>query len=205
MVAKVLSVFVSALVLMLAARSPRAEAPPSGVDGTRRSPAGWPAVAEKKSQDATAITAEVLALAHYANEMSIELGKLAEQRGASAGVKRFGTLLVADHERADRALLRYATRERGLTVESTSQPGDERPEAQENMHAKQRLRTLSGKTFDKELLALGVADQDRALADLRNYGQMVDDPDLRALFGKMAPILRQDLTIAIHLTPREGE
>jgi predicted outer membrane protein len=205
MLAKVLSMSVSAVVVMLAARTSRAEAPPSGVEGTRRSPAGWPAVAEKKSQDAAAIAADVIALAHYSNEMSIELGKLAEQRGASARVKRLGTLLVADRERADRALLRYATRERGLTVESTSQPGDERPEAQESMRAKQHLRTLSGPAFDRELLALVVADHYRALADLRNYGQMVNDPDLRALFGKMAPVLRQDLMIAIHLTPPEGE
>jgi len=196
---KLLPAAVGTLGMLLCAGPVPAQTAVQGIPGTRRSPAGWPAVAEKTGRDAAAITADILAMVYYANETKIEMGQLALSRGASAQVRRYGALVVADHERMDRALLRYAKTRRGITVETTSLAGDERPEMQEKAQAIQRMRTLSGAAFDRELLAAIVPDQQRAIADMESYRLMVDDPDLRELFSKILPILMQHVTIAAKL------
>jgi len=196
---KLLSAAVSTLGMLLCAGPVPAQTAAQGVPGTRRSPAGWPAVAEKTGRDAAAITADILAMVYYANETKMEMGQLALSRGASAQVRRYGALVVADHERMDRALLAYAKARRGITVESTSLAADERPEMQEKAQVIQRLRTLSGAAFDRELLAAIAPDQQQAIADIESYRLMVDDPDLRELFTKFIPVLMQHVTIAAKL------
>src|SRR5690242_9791398 len=120
---KLLPAAVGTFGMLLSAGPLGAQAPQQGIPGTRRSPAGWPAVAEKTGQDAAAVTADILAMVYYANETKIEMGRLASSRGGSAQVRRFGALVVADHQRMNRALFGYAKSRRGITIESTSLAG----------------------------------------------------------------------------------
>src|SRR5689334_18102792 len=45
---------------------------------------------------------------HHVNEMEIEMGKLAQQKGVTQDVKDFGQKMVTDHQQADQQLMAYA-------------------------------------------------------------------------------------------------
>jgi predicted outer membrane protein len=66
----------------------------------------------------------------------------------------------------------------------------------------QKLRTLSGAAFDREFLRMMIEDHQHATQSLSAYRQMVDDPELLALFAKATPILNQHLKIAYILNAK---
>jgi putative membrane protein len=55
---------------------------------------------------------------------------------------------------------------------------------------------LSGAEFDDAFLSMMVSDHQSAVNLLETARETVDDPDLKMIFRKILPILRQDLWIA---------
>src|SRR5215213_1268077 len=68
------------------------------------------AKADKAAADATSgpDPADVLSKLHHANQMEIEAGKLAQEKGSSKAVKAYGKTLVRDHSAADKKVLATA-------------------------------------------------------------------------------------------------
>lgn len=62
------------------------------------------------AQNLAPMDEQVIAKVHQANQMEIQIGKLAEQKGASAGVKRYGGLLRRDHQKGDQLVTKSPTR-----------------------------------------------------------------------------------------------
>ena len=168
-----------------------------GVPGTRKSPAGWPAVAEVANQNALRYSHEVIARIRQMNEIELRAGQMAQVRAGTPEARRYGRLLVADHATADRRLVDYGARklgmQRGPREEVT--PVD-RDLMAEHVAATERMATLSGAEFDDAFLSMMVSDHQSAVNLLETARETVDDPDLRMIFRKILPILRQDLWIA---------
>ncbi len=57
-------------------------------------------------------TAAVLGQLHHSNQMEIEMGKLAQDKGQSKDVKSFGRTLVTDHTAADKKVVALAKQEK---------------------------------------------------------------------------------------------
>jgi putative membrane protein len=168
-----------------------------GVPGTRKSPAGWPAVAEVANQNALLYSREVIARIREMNEIELRTGQMAQVRAGTSEVRRYGRLLVADHASADRRLVDYAARKLGMQ----RGPREEMPPVDRDLMAEhvaetERLATLSGAEFDNAFLRMMVSDHQSAVSLLEIARETVDDPDLRMIFRKVLPILRQDLWIA---------
>ena len=169
-----------------------------GVPGTPKSPAGWPVVAEVANQKALSYTRRVIARIRQMNEVELRAGHLAQARGRSVEVRRFGRLLIADHAAVDRRVGDYADRKLGVSRGSREE--EELPVdvdlMTQHVAATERMGSLSGAAFDVAFLTMMVSEHQSAINLLDTARETIDDPDLRIIFGKNLPILRQDLWIA---------
>jgi len=168
-----------------------------GVPGTRKSPAGWPAVAEVANQNALTYAREVIARIREMNEIELRAGHMAQSRGGASEIRRYGRLLVADHAAAERRLLDYSARKLGVGrgPREEVEPADRDLMAQ-HVTDTERMSTLSGAAFDEAFLSMMVSDHQSAVNLLETARETVADPDLRMIFRKVLPLLRQDLWIA---------
>ena len=64
-------------------------------------------------------TATVLGKLHHSNQMEIEMGRLAVQKGEANGVTTFGTTLVLEHTAADLQVVALAERQK---IDSSQPP-----------------------------------------------------------------------------------
>ncbi len=156
-----------------------------------RHPAAAPR-SKSEPQAAMPVTAEqVVADIHKTNEEEIAMGTLAEQKGGSAKVKRYGQRLVRDHAFADKRMAKIAAKE-GVTVKEAALD----PESQMMMT---KLEGLSGKEFDRAFLEAMAAGHRKALDKLTAVRRSLDDPRLSRFVAKLLPILNQHYRLATHL------
>lgn len=78
-----------------------------------------------------------------AGNEEVELGKLASEKGTSAGVKEFGAMMVKDHGMAGEKLKAIATT-KSVDLPTGAGMG--------GMATKAKLEVLSGETFDKSYI-----------------------------------------------------
>jgi predicted outer membrane protein len=179
------AVFGSLLVAVLlgVADTPRAETKTTG---------WWPETLERTFRDALSFSREMMARIHHANQVAIQVGRLAEEHAGAPEVRRYGRLLVADRQQTDQQLLDYATTRMGMTLGPPEfVMGAEHDIEQQRAARVEHLRTLSGLAFDRELLALVWGDNRSAIELVDHARTQVDDPNLRIMFDKTLPILQQ--------------
>jgi putative membrane protein len=116
----------------------------------------------------------------------IELGALAEARGASPAARDAGRMLQADHRASQRAaaplLARYRLRP----------PVGVLPEARMEMR---RLQGLRGRAFDRELATFNIAAHTRAIAMFQTQAR-TGDRATAAFARDQLPVLRHHLQMA---------
>jgi putative membrane protein len=121
----------------------------------------------------------------------VSLGKLAEQRGSSTGVRDFGHMLQMDHSMHKDKLAALAP-----TV--GAKPTDDMPLMAKMEH--QKLEGLSGPAFDREFAKDMVKDHTNDIADYekqaRGHGPTAD------LARDTLPTLHKHLATAQHLMRR---
>lgn len=116
----------------------------------------------------------------------IMLGKIAQTRGSSQGVRDFGAMLVTDHTKAREDAMRIAARI-GVTMPTrlTKEALDERA----------KLEPLSGAAFDSEFARYMVKDHRQDIADFRKEAR-----EGRAAVADLAktalPVLQKHLAAA---------
>jgi putative membrane protein len=139
---------------------------------------------------ATAATAApprtFLLQAGLTDNSEIELGALAEARGASPAARDAGRMLQADHRASQQAaaplLARYRLRP----------PVGVLPEARTEMR---RLQGLRGRAFDRELATFNITAHTRAIAMFQVQARTGDRPT--AAFARdQLPVLRHHLQMA---------
>lgn len=119
----------------------------------------------------------------------IMLGKIAQARGASPGIKDFGAMLVTDHTKAREEAMRVAARI-GVMMPTRlkKEVEDERG----------KLERLSGAAFDGEFARYMVKDHRHDIADFEK--EVVSGHGATAALAKtQLPILRKHLNAAQRL------
>jgi len=119
------------------------------------------------------------------NLAEVKVGQLAQDKGASQGVKDFGAELTKDHEKANRSATQVAQQ---LNVTAPDAPGLK----QKAVYAK--LTALSGDRFDREFIKSMVKDHQE---DIAKYQKAAQQAGPAADYAKATlPKLREHLKMA---------
>lgn len=120
------------------------------------------------------------------NLAEIKVGELAQQKGASEGVRHFGTVLEQDHSTANQQAMTAAS---SMGVTPPSEPG-----AKEQKEY-QRLAALSGTRFDKAFVKAMVKDHKKDIAEYKKEAKASKGP--AASYAQTSlPTLRKHLQLA---------
>jgi putative membrane protein len=117
----------------------------------------------------------------------VELGQLAEQKGANQAVRTFGQRMVTDHNKLNNELKKIAAQKGATVAMSLSH--------HENSMV-QHLQTATGTAFDRDYVKGMVKDHRKDLKEFQDAARKLQDPDLRAAALKAVPILQEHLTMA---------
>jgi putative membrane protein len=116
--------------------------------------------------------------------MEVELGRLAVQRGSSAGVKQYGEQMVEEHTRANQELMQLAMQKKvELPTEMSTQ----------NTAMIDRLSGLSGRSFDTAYKQAMIDSHNQAIALFQAQSQQGQDPQLKAWATQKLPNLQAHL------------
>jgi putative membrane protein len=119
----------------------------------------------------------------------IQFGHLAEQKGASHGVRQFGHMLIADHTKAKGQATALAHK---LGVK----PPDGITAAAQSQY--QHLKGMSGASFDHEFASDMVQDHQKVIASFKKQEHTGSKPTA-SLARKQLPTLRKHLRMAQEL------
>lgn len=140
--------------------------------------------------DAAAV-GEILSQLHQTNQMEILMGQMAQEKGQSARIKRFGTLLVRDHQFGDKKILALA-RDKGVEMGPMEH-------SYEHQQMLDRLQSAGGEEFDRAFLQAQAEGHRRAIALLESAKDGTGDPDVDGLIAKQLPIIRQHYDLSANL------
>jgi putative membrane protein len=128
------------------------------------------------------------------NLAEIKVGQLAQQKGASEGVRHLGAILEQDHSKANQNAMTAAA---AVGVTPPTEPGaKERAEYQ-------RLAALSGARFDRAFVRDMVKDHEKDIAKYRREAEAGGDE--AATYAKASlPTLEKHLRLAESLERRSG-
>jgi putative membrane protein len=119
------------------------------------------------------------------NLAEVKVGQLAQDKGASQGVKDFGAALVKDHEKANQDATQAAQQ---MNVTPPDKP------AMKEQATYTKLAALSGKQFDRQFIKAMVKDHKE---DIAKYQQEANKTGPAADYAKQAlPTLKAHLKMA---------
>lgn len=116
----------------------------------------------------------------------VEQGKLAQQKGQSPEVKAFGAKMVQDHSAANEKLGAVA-RSKGINLPASPSIGQ--------MATLEKLKLLSGDSFDKSYIKGMVQDHKQDITDFEKEAQNGKDADARAFAQATLPTLKKHLSM----------
>ena len=116
--------------------------------------------------------------------MEVDLGRLAVERGSSAGVKQYGQQMVEEHTRANQELMQLAMQKK---VELPSEMSTQ------NTALIDRLSGLSGRRFDTAYKQAMIDSHKQAIALFQAQSQQGQDPQLKAWATQKLPNLQAHL------------
>ena len=120
------------------------------------------------------------------NLAEIKLGQLAQQKGASDGVRHLGTVLEQDHSTANSQAMTAAS-SMGVTPPSE-------PNAKEQAQY-QHLAALSGSRFDKAFVKATVKDHKKDIAEFKREAKASNSPAASYAQASL-PTLQKHLRLA---------
>jgi len=129
-------------------------------------------------------------------DLDVRLGRLAQERGASADVRAFGAMMVEKHTMAGTELKRIANRH-NVPAPDAARDKDDADGPLE------RLSKLSGAEFDRAYLDLMVEEHEDAIDALEDKARDNDEhADVKDWAAKVLPDVRQHLQRAKDLRER---
>ncbi len=148
---------------------------------------------------------ELLGKIHHTNQVEMQMGQLALEKGGTAEVRRYGELLYRDHRMADGMVTKFA-HQRSITLAAPMPKSpDEQKQMEQQMDVMNKLKTTSGAEFDRTFLMAMEKGHEKAIGMLDAAEPNVQDSDLRGMLGKMLPVLRQHLALAKNLQSKEAQ
>ena len=117
----------------------------------------------------------------------VQMGKLAQQKGQSDGVKQFGQRLEQDHGKANDELKQIAQK---LNVSL--------PDALDKKHQGQvdKFQKLSGAEFDRQFAKAMVDDHQGDIKKFRKEADKGKNPELKQFASQTVPTLEEHLKMA---------
>ena len=129
-------------------------------------------------------------------DLDVRLGRLAQERGASADVRAFGAMMVEKHTMAGTELKRIANRHNVPAADAARDDDDAGDHVE-------RLSKLSGAEFDRAYLDLMVEEHEDAIDALEDKARDTDEhADVKDWAAKVLPDVRQHLQRAKDLRER---
>ena len=110
--------------------------------------------------------------------MEVEMGKMAQQKGKSAEVKKIGSTMVADHSKANNELMAIA-KKKGVDLSK------EKPKS----------HSMGDANFDKEYLDMMVKDHEKDLAAFQGEAKNGSDADVKAFASKTSAVIQKHLNM----------
>ncbi len=107
--------------------------------------------------------------------MEVDMGKMAQQQGKSAEVKKIGKMMVTDHTKANNQLMAIA-KKKNVTVDTSH-----------------KMEKMNGADFDKEYLDQMVKDHDKDIAAFEKEAKNGKDADVKGFASKTLPTLKKHL------------
>jgi putative membrane protein len=129
---------------------------------------------------------EILTKLHHSNQMEIEAGKLAQEKGQSKEVKAYGKLLVKDHTAADKQVTTLAKQ---LKVEFETMP------AMKNAKL-ETAKSATGPEFDRMFAQAMLEDHTRDVAEASAARDETKNPKLKKLLTALVPKLEKHKELA---------
>ncbi|HZE13884.1 MAG TPA: DUF4142 domain-containing protein [Chthoniobacterales bacterium] len=111
--------------------------------------------------------------------MEVEMGKMAQQKGKSADVKKFGSTMVADHSKANNELMAIA-KKKGVDLSK------EKPS----------MKKLNDANFDKEYINAMVKDHEEDWSAFQAEAKNGSDADVKAFASKTSAMIKKHLDMA---------
>jgi putative membrane protein len=110
--------------------------------------------------------------------MEVEMGKLAQQKGKSADVKKIGSTMVADHTKANNELMGIA-KKKGVDLSKE----------------KAKMKKLNDANFDKEYIDAMVKDHEEDLAAFQAEAKNGSDADVKGFASKTSAVIQKHLNM----------
>ena len=126
-----------------------------------------------------------------------EAGRLAEKRSGAADIRAFGGMMVKDHTQTTNDLRQVLVKDR-LPVPQSPTPDPHQAKMLADLTAAPK-----GK-FDRAYVQSQVTAHQQALATIQDYQANGDNPDLKMLASKAAPLVQHHLDMAVKLEPQVG-
>ena len=116
----------------------------------------------------------------------VELGKLAQQKASSDGVKQFGQKMIDDHTKAGEELKQVAAKQKINVPESIDSKHQARID---------KLSKLSGADFDKAYIKDQLKDHQEDVRAFERESQNGSDPEVKGFAAKTLPTLQEHLSM----------
>ena len=129
------------------------------------------------------------------NLAEVQLGQLAQQKGASDGVRTFGQQLVTDHTAANQKATAVAGQ---MSVTPPSEPNKQQKAVYD------RMAKLSGDAFDRQFVKHMVDDHKKDVAEYQKAAKRKNDP-AAGYASETLPTLQQHLQTAQSLAKDAGK
>ncbi len=108
--------------------------------------------------------------------IKVDMGKVAQQKGKSADVKKIGGTMVADHSKANAELMAIA-KKKGVDLSKEKAP----------------KHSMNDANFDKEYLGMMVVDHQKDLAAFQGEAENGTDADVKAFASKTSAVIKRHL------------
>lgn len=132
----------------------------------------------------------VLSAIHTDNQLEIQAGQLAQQKGASEQVRQLGKQLSDDHNSADNKVEALA-KKKGLDLSKESPDREATRHAAEENKEIAKLQSLSGAAFDKAFLSAMAKGHKETIEQLDKAKTSVQDKDVQQLIDDLMPTLHK--------------
>ena len=154
----------------------------------------WAGSVDGADDRPTVKTEDVLTKLHHSNQMEIAAGKIAQEKGQSQDVKRFGKTLVTDHTAADKKVMALAKQEKITLPAAEPMPGEKMD----------KMKAASGADFDKSFAADMLEDHKKDISEVQEARDATADTKLKTLLTAVLPVLEKHRDIAQKLTDKLG-
>jgi putative membrane protein len=135
------------------------------------SPAKSPATAALSAKDKS-----FMKEAAQGGMMEVEMGKMAQQKGKSADVKKIGGTMVTDHTKANNELMGIA-KKKGVDLSKEKAP----------------KHSMNDANFDKEYIDMMVKDHEKDLSAFQGEAKNGTDAEVKAFASKTSAVIKKHL------------